>query len=222
MWVSASARFRSALQLGFGGQVGPGVALLMDGAALAPGAGSCFVSCSEDAFHAVVHKLAGRRGAREQGLVCGHALAVAPLRGGRITFLAVNRGRQAPAVHIVPSSMTVWGEVLAPCATSPEGACIAVQPDPGSQRVVRPRGFPARRWKAVVALYTSHCQHCRSFPPCPFLRIGRSQMMHVLARFNRVLMAQSNGSEPARNAVIHGKTKMTPRHTYRHNSKPAP
>ncbi|MCB7547745.1 hypothetical protein LIY48_26455, partial [Escherichia coli] len=42
---------------------------------------------------------------------------------------------------------------------------------------------------------------------CPFLRIGSQQIGYLRARFDRVLMTQSNGPEPARNAVIYGKTE---------------
>ena len=73
----------------------------------------------------------------------------------------------------------------------------------------------------VVALQVSHCQRCRPFRSCPFLRIGRPQTGHLRARFDRVLMTQSNGPEPARNALIYGKPKITPRHAYCHNGKPA-
>ncbi len=69
------------------------------------------------------------------------------------------------------------------------------------------RGSVTPMVAVVVALQVSHCQRCRPFRSCPFLRIGRPQTGHLRARFDRVLMTQSNGPEPARNALIYGKTE---------------
>lgn len=98
--VGESLELPSGLQSGFGGQVGPGVALHVDEAALDARARPCLGAGLADAFHAVADEHVGRCDPFEQGLVGGRALAVAPLPGEHLTVFAVDRDQQAPAVHV--------------------------------------------------------------------------------------------------------------------------
>ena len=136
--ISEFLEFPAGLQAWFGGRVGPGVALHVDQAALDPGVRPDLRACLEDAFHAVAYEHVGRRDLFEQGPVGGGALAVAPLPGEHFAVLPVDRGQQAPAVHpgAVGHDHAVHHavgfdarfELPAPCAASPEGARIAIQP----------------------------------------------------------------------------------------------
>ena len=153
------------------------------------------------------------------------SLSAAPLPGERLAVIAVDRRQQAPAVHVgavghdhvVHHAIGVDArfEVPAPCAASSEGTRVASQPPLGrgfEQPVQEGTHSVDARLRdsmvaVVVALQVSHCQRCRPFRSCPFLRIGRPRTGHLRARFDRVLMTQSNGPEPARNALIYGKTE---------------
>ena len=139
--VGESLELPSGLQSGFGGQVGPGVPLHVHQAALDLRVRPCFGACPLDAFHAVAYEHAGRRELREQGLVGGGALPVAPLPGEHLAVPTVDRRQQAPAVHVgaIGDDHVVHHavgadarfEVPAPCDASPEGTCVASQPPLG-------------------------------------------------------------------------------------------
>lgn len=237
--VGQTFELPARLEPWFAGQVRPGVPLHVHQAALDPGARPGLRACLEDALHPVAHEHVGRRELREQGLVGGGALPVAPLPGEHFAVPAVDRRQQAPAVHVgaVGHDHVVHHavgadarfELPAPCAASPEGTRVASQP-PLGRGFEQPQSRKARSVAArlrdsmvavVVALQASHCQRCRPFRSCPFLRIGSPQTGHLRARFERVLMTQSKAPNRRETRLFTGKPKMTPRHAYCHNGKPA-
>ena len=92
--------FPAGLEAGPAGQILSGVALYVDQASLDARARPALGAGPLDALHAVAYEHVGRRDLREQGVVGGGALAFAPLPGEHLAAVGVDRGQQAPAVHV--------------------------------------------------------------------------------------------------------------------------
>ena len=98
--VGEPFEFPAGLEARPAGQILSGVALYVDQASLDARVRPALGAGLLDAFHAVAYKHVGRRDLCEQGVVGGGALACAPLPGEHIAADAVDRGQQAPAVHV--------------------------------------------------------------------------------------------------------------------------
>ena len=162
----------------------------------------------------VAHERVGRRDLFEQGLVGGGALSAAPLPGERLA----RHCRRPPSAGTsrsrkVPSAMTTWCPPSGGCAVRVPMRCVVGRSRVASQPPLGARPRAASQEGAVWTCSVSMVAVVVTFagvalPTLPavsvvaFLRIGSPQTGHLRGRFDRVLMTQSNGPEPARNALI--------------------